>query len=118
MRQYINFYHQESKLIFWNRLQVWDSEGLWELSTLGQGFSSFYGSGEALKPGPFHGVPGRGVREAALMVRGHRGVAEQLVQVQPHGQRCQALHVGTVNQLVSTHHMGLQGSRERKGTPS
>ena len=41
-------YHQEYKLILWNRLQIGNSERLWELCSVGQGFSSFYGGGETL----------------------------------------------------------------------
>lgn len=62
-------YHKEGQFFFRHRLQVWDSEGLWEGVSLGQRFCSLDCHGEALQPGPLGGVPGRGVWEAGLVMR-------------------------------------------------
>lgn len=42
------------------------------------------------------------------MVGWDRGVAQELVQVQTHGERGQALHVRAVDELVSTNNVGLK----------
>lgn len=45
------------------------------------------------------------------MMRWYWGVAQELIQVKAHSKRCQALHVRTMNKLVSTNHMGLKARR-------
>lgn len=40
--------------------------------------------------------------------RWHRGPTQELVQVKTHGQGGEALHVGAVDELLATDHVGLE----------
>lgn len=103
-------HHEQSHLVFGHGLQVGNAERLGEAGAAGEGLRRLHRGGEAVQPGPLAGAPhGRaGLRRAVPEVGRRRGPAQELVQVEPHGQGGQALHVGAVHQLLAAHHVGLE----------
>lgn len=102
-------HHQQSQLVFGHWFQVRHREGLGEGGASSEGLCRFYGGGEAVQPRPLAGAPAAGLWRTILEVRRHGGATQVLVQVEPHGQGGEALHVGAVDQLLPTDHVRLRG---------
>lgn len=103
-------HHHQSHLLFGNRLQVRDTEGVRESGSSGQGLGRLDGGGEAVQPRPLGGAPhgGAGLRRTASEVGRAGRAVQELVKVETYGERRQALHVGAVDELLAAHHMRLE----------
>jgi len=109
-------HHEQSHLVFGDGLQVGNAERLGEGGASSEGLRRLHRGREAVQPRPLAGAPhGRaGLWRAVAEVGWRGGTAQELVQVEPHGQRGQALHVGAVDQLLATHHVGLEGEEPKE----
>ncbi len=108
-------HHEQSHFIFGHRLQVGNRERLGEGGASSEGLGRLDCCGEAVQPRPLAGTPHSCTRLwwAVAERRRHRGAAQELVQVETHSQGGEALHVGTVDELLPTYNVRLEGERNR-----